>query len=137
MRELKRQIGSLYFERSGLSKDKEKLSRMANEQALQVAPQHVIRDPYVFDFLGIRPSEVLPESGLEAALLDKMQSFLLELGHGFCFEARQKRINIGGKYFFVDLVFYHRVLKCHVLVDLKIDAFDAFEHHHHSRLPTL
>ena len=123
VRELKRQIGSLYFERSGLSRDKEKLSQLANAQALQAAPRHVIRDPYVFDFLDIRPSEVLPESGLEAALLGKLQSFLLELGHGFCFEARQKRLLIGGNYFFVDLVFYHRVLKCHVLVDLKVDAF--------------
>jgi len=123
VRELKRQIGSLYFERSGLSKDKEKLSRLANEQALQAEPQHVIRDPYVFDFLDIRASEVLPESDLEAALIEKLQSFLLELGHGFCFEARQKRLTIGGKYFFVDLVFYHRVLKCHVLVDLKVGAF--------------
>jgi predicted nuclease of restriction endonuclease-like (RecB) superfamily len=123
VREPKRQIGSLYFERSGLSKDKEKLSRLANEHAPQAEPQHVIRDPYVFDFLGIRPSEVLPESGLEAALIEKLQSFLLELGYGFCFEARQKRLLIGGKYFFVDLVFYHRVLKCHVLVDLKVAAF--------------
>lgn len=123
VRELKRQIGSLYFERSGLSKDKEKLSQLANEQALQAGPQHIIRDPYVFDFLGIRPSEVLPESGLEAALIEKLQSFLLELGHGFCFEARQKRLTIGGGHFFVDLVFYHRVLKCHVLLDLKVGAF--------------
>ena len=123
VRELKRQIGSLYFERSGLSKDKEKLARLANEHAGQTEPRHVIRDPYVFDFIGIRPSEVLPESDLEAALIDKMQAFLLELGNGFCFEARQKRINIGGKYYHVDLVFYHRVLKCHVLVDLKAEAF--------------
>jgi len=123
VRELKRQIGSLYFERSGLSRDKEQLSRLANEQALQAQPRHVIRDPYVFEFLGLRPSEVLPESDLEAALLEKMQSFLLELGHGFCFEARQKRLTIGGEHYFVDLVFYHRVLKCHVLVDLKVGAF--------------
>jgi len=123
VRELKRQIASLYFERSGLSWDKEKLSLFANEQALQAEPHHVIREPYVFEFMGIRPSEVLPESDLEAALLEKLQSFLLELGHGFCFEARQKRLLIGGEHFFVDMVFYHRVLNCHVLVDLKVGSF--------------
>ena len=127
VRELKRQIASLYFERSGLSRDKEKLSTLANAAAQQAEVQHVIRDPYVFEFLGLRPQEVLPESDLEAALIEKMQTFLLELGHGFCFEARQKRLIIGGEAFFVDLVFYHRVLKCHVLVDLKVDEF----HHEH------
>jgi hypothetical protein len=83
----------------------------------------VIRDPYVFEFLGIRPPEVMGESGLEDALLDRVQQFLLELGRGFCFEARQKRILIGDEFFFVDLVFYHRLLKCHVLVELKVDEF--------------
>ncbi|MCL2790978.1 MAG: PDDEXK nuclease domain-containing protein [Desulfobulbus sp.] len=123
VRELKRQIGSLYFERSGLSRDPAQLSALANAATMQAEPAHIIRDPYVFEFLGFRPSEALPESGLEAALIGKMQSFLLELGRGFCFEARQKRLNIGGEYYFVDLVFYHRVLKCHVLVELKVGAF--------------
>jgi len=77
----------------------------------------------VFEFLGIRPDEVMGESRLEDALLDKVQQFLLELGRGFCFEARQKRILIGDEFFFVDLVFYHRLLKCHVLIDLKVDEF--------------
>ena len=80
-------------------------------------------DPYVFEFLGLESREVMGESALEDALLDKLQQFLLEMGHGFCFEARQKRLVIGGEHFFVDLVFYHRVLKCHVLVELKTDAF--------------
>jgi len=133
VRELKRQIASLYFERSGLSNDKVKLSALANAAAVQTEPQHVIRDPYVFEFLGLRPSEVLPESDLEAALLEKIQTFLLELGHGFCFEARQKRLVIGGEHFFVDLVFYHRVLKCHVLVELKVGAFN---HEHLGQLNT-
>jgi predicted nuclease of restriction endonuclease-like (RecB) superfamily len=123
VRELKRQIGSLYFERSGLSRDPAKLSALANATTAQADPAHIIRYPYVFEFLGVRSSEALPESCLEAALLKKMQSFLLELGRGFCFEARQKRLNIGGEYYFVDLVFYHRVLKCHVLVELKVGAF--------------
>ncbi|GHV52074.1 hypothetical protein FACS1894206_00180 [Deltaproteobacteria bacterium] len=133
VRELKRQIASLYFERSGLSKNPAKLSEMANIAALQDDPALVIRDPYVFEFLGIRPGEVLPESDLEAVLIEKMRDFLLELGHGFCFEARQKRLIIGGEYFFVDLVFYHRVLKCHVLVELKVGAFS---HEHIGQLNT-
>ncbi|MCL5962190.1 MAG: PDDEXK nuclease domain-containing protein [Chloroflexi bacterium] len=123
VRELKRQIGSLYFERSGLSRDKEALSQPANSDAEAQTPALAIRDPYVFEFLGLRPQEALPESALEATLLAKLESFLLELGHGFCFEARQKRILVGEEAFFVDLVFYHRVLKCHVLVELKVDAF--------------
>lgn len=123
VRELKRQIGSLYFERSGLSRNKEKLSEMANAVAQAAEPAQIIRDPYIFEFLGLHSREVLPESDLEAALLVKLQDFLIELGHGFCFEARQKRLLIGDEYFFVDLVFYHRVLKCHVLVELKVDSF--------------
>ena len=133
VRELRRQIGSLYFERSGLSRDKAKLSEMANAAAVQSEPKHVIRDPYVFEFLGLRPQEVLPEPDLEAALIEKLQTFLLELGHGFCFEARQKRLLIGSDAFFVDLVFYHRVLKCHVLVELKVDEF---RHEHLGQLNT-
>ncbi len=127
VRELRRQIGSLYFERSGLSRDKVKLSEMANTVAGKSEPRHIVRDPYVFEFLGLRPQEVLPESDLEAVLIEKLRDFLLELGHGFCFEGRQKRLLIGGETFFVDLVFYHRVLKCHVLVELKVDEF----HHEH------
>jgi predicted nuclease of restriction endonuclease-like (RecB) superfamily len=133
VRELRRQIGSLYFERSGLSRDKAKLSQMANAAAVQPEPRHVIRDPYVFEFLGLRPQEVLPESDMEAALIERLRDFLLELGHGFCFEARQKRLPIGGETFFVDLVFYHRVLKCHVLVELKMDEF---RHEHLGQLNT-
>ena len=124
VRELKRQIASLYFERSGLSRNKEKLAALARAGAEQAESKLDVRDPYVFEFLGIKPAEVMHESDLERALIDKLQDFLLELGHGFCFEARQRRILIGGEHFFVDLVFYHRVLKCHVLVELKIAAFN-------------
>jgi predicted nuclease of restriction endonuclease-like (RecB) superfamily len=123
VRELKRQIGSLYYERSGLSTDKEKLSQLANQGAEVASPSLNIRDPYVFEFLGLRAHEVMSESVLEDILLDRLQSFLLELGHGFCFEARQKRLLIGDEHFFVDLVFYHRILKCHVLVELKVGDF--------------
>jgi predicted nuclease of restriction endonuclease-like (RecB) superfamily len=123
VRELKRQIATQYFQRSGLSTDKEALARLAHAQAEPQQNRQVIRDPYVFEFLGLKPQEVMSESHLEDALLDKLQAFLLELGHGFCFEARQKRLLIGGEHFFVDLVFYHRILKCHVLIELKNDAF--------------
>lgn len=123
VRELKRQIGSLYYERSGLSRNKQKLAELANENAETQAPRLNIRDPYVFEFLGLKPKEVMSESHLEDQLIDKLEEFLLELGHGFCFEARQKRILIGDEHFFVDLVFYHRILKCHVLVELKLERF--------------
>jgi predicted nuclease of restriction endonuclease-like (RecB) superfamily len=123
VRELKRQINSLYFERSGLSKDRTKLAELAQAGAETSEPKLAIRDPYVFEFLGLKPREVMSESHLEEQLLDKLQDFLLELGHGFCFEARQKRILIGNTHGFVDLVFYHRVLKCHVLVELKLEQF--------------
>lgn len=123
IRELKRQIESLYFERSGLSKDKKKLSEVLNLQAVQLLPRDVINDPLTVEFLGLSDRALVSESDLEQALLDHLQMFLLELGYGFCFEARQKRILIDGEYYFIDLVFYHRILKCHVLVDLKIEKF--------------
>ena len=123
VRELQRQIESLYFERSGLSKDKKKLSEMVNLQAVQLSPRDVINDPLTIEFLGLSDRALVTESDLEQALLDHLQEFLLELGYGFCFEARQKRILIDGEYYFIDLVFYHRILKCHILVDLKIEKF--------------
>ncbi len=76
------------------------------------------------NFVGLKPREVMSESHLEDQLLDKLQEFLLELGHGFCFEARQKRILIGDSHGFIDLVFYHRILKCHVLIELKLNEFN-------------
>lgn len=123
VRELKRQIASLYYERSELSTDKARLAARTQESAVPPAPTFPIRDPYVFEFLGLKPQEVMGESQLEDQLLDHLQTFLLELGHGFCFEAQQKRILIGESHGFIDLVFYHRILKCHVLVELKLQAF--------------
>jgi len=123
VRELKRQIDTLYYERSSLSKNKRKLSKIVQSQSQTISSTQIIRDPYVFEFLGIEAKEIIEESKLEDSLLDKLQEFLLELGRGFCFEARQKRILIGDEYFFVDLVFYHRILKCHVLIELKVDSF--------------
>lgn len=123
VRELKRQIGSLYFERSSLSTDKDKLANMTHACAEQNESKLTIRDPYIFEFLDLKSHEVMRESDLEDALLDKMQDFLLELGNGFCFEARQRSILIGTTHYFIDMVFYHRLLKCHVLVELKVEAF--------------
>ncbi len=133
VRELKRQIASLYFQRSGLSTDKNKLAALANQGAEHASLALTVRDPYVFEFLGIKAREAMGESELEDSLLDKVQEFLLELGHGFCFETRQKRILIGDTQYFVDLVFYHRVLKCHVLIELKVDEF---KHEHIGQLNT-
>ena len=123
VRELKRQINSLYYELSGLSVDKEKLSELAHNSAEQSQPQLAMRDPYIFEFLGLKAREVMSESHLEDELLSHIEEFLLELGHGFCFEARQKRILIGESDYFIDLVFYHRILKCHILVELKLSEF--------------
>ena len=123
VRELKRQIASMYYERTALSTQPERLSQATQSQAEQDSLRLSIRDPYVFDFLGLKPMEVVSERSLEEALIGKLQDFLLELGRGFCFEARQKRLLIGDEYFTVDLVFYHRLLKCHVLIDLKDEAF--------------
>ncbi|OFZ99074.1 MAG: cytoplasmic protein [Betaproteobacteria bacterium RIFCSPLOWO2_02_FULL_62_17] len=133
VRELQRQIGALYFERSRLSKNPAKLSALVQASAEVAEPQFSIRDPYVFEFLGLKSQEVMGESDLENGLLDKLQAFLIELGHGFCFEARQKRILIGDTHGFIDLVFYHRILKCHVLIELKVAGF---KHEHLGQLNT-
>ncbi|MDR0909421.1 MAG: PDDEXK nuclease domain-containing protein [Spirochaetaceae bacterium] len=124
VKELKRQINSLYYERSGLSKDKEKLSQMANLKAELQDVKLTIKDPYIFEWFGLDPSEVVSESQLENLLIKNLEKFLMELGNGFCFEARQKRIVIDDDQYFVDLVFYHRILKCHVLIELKLQEFN-------------
>lgn len=133
VRTLKRQIATLYFERSGLSKDKEKLAAMVKKGVETAEPKLAIRDPYIFEFLGLRAQDAVAESDLEAALVENLREFLLELGHGFCLEAQQKSIVIGNTRGFVDLVFYHRILKCHVLVELKVDEF---RHEHLGQLNT-
>jgi predicted nuclease of restriction endonuclease-like (RecB) superfamily len=121
--ELERQINSLFFERSGLSKDKQKLSDLVNQKAVQLLPKDIFNDPVTIEFLGLSDRAIISESDLEQAILDHLQMFLLEMGLGFCFEARQKRILIDDTYDFIDLVFYHRILKCHVLIDLKTEKF--------------
>lgn len=123
VRQLKRQMNSLLYERTGLSTDKKGLIQDINEKAEPSTPEGIMRDPYVFEFVGLEPREKFAESELEEALISHLQVFLLELGKGFCFEARQKRLTIDGEYYYVDLVFYHRILKCHVLIDLKTRKF--------------
>ena len=125
VRQLQRQIGSLLFERTGLSTDKRAVIEAARMQASEApsAIADLIRDPYVLEFVGLAERTHYRESELEGALLDHLQSFLLELGAGFCFEARQKRITVGNEHDYIDLVFYHRRLRCHLLIDLKVRAF--------------
>jgi predicted nuclease of restriction endonuclease-like (RecB) superfamily len=124
-RQLQRQIASLLYERTGLSTDKQAVIERARQQALD-APTDIaglIRDPYVLEFVGLSERPHYLENDLERALLDHIQQFLLELGTGFCFEARQRRITVGNEHDRIDLVFYHRVLRCHLLIDLKVRAF--------------
>ena len=125
VRQLQRQIGSLLYERTGLSTDKQAVIERARRQAVE-APGPIadlIRDPYVLEFTGLADQPRYHESDLEAALLDHLQAFLLELGTGFCFEARQKRLTVGNEHDYLDLVFYHRLLRCHLLIDLKMRPF--------------
>lgn len=124
VRELKRQVGTLLFERTGLSEDKKAVIERTAKGAERMSPGMVIRDPYIFEFMGIKTYEALNESQLEAELLGKLENFLLELGYGFCLEGRRKRILIGDEYYFIDVVLYHRILKCHVLIELKMDRFN-------------
>lgn len=133
VRALKRQIATLYFERSGLSSDKQKLAVMVKARADMAEPKLAIRDPYVFELLGLKTKDAVEESDLEAAVVTNLRDFLLELGHGFCLESQQKSIVIGNTRGFVDLVFYHRILRCHVLVELKVDEF---RHEHIGQLNT-
>lgn len=123
VRELDRQVSSQYYERMGLSKDKKALQKLAVKNAQQLAPRDILHNPVTLEFLGIEQQEVYTETKLESYILNHLQAFLLEMGRGFCFEARQKRILIDQDYFKADLIFYHRILKCHVIIDLKIDRF--------------
>jgi predicted nuclease of restriction endonuclease-like (RecB) superfamily len=133
VRELRRQIATLLYERTGLSSNKTAVVELAHKKSESTTPAMAIREPYIFEFLGFTHHEIITEMELEKGLLEKLQSFLLELGFGFCFEARQKRILMGDEDFFVDLVFYHRILRCHVLIELKVDEFS---HQHLGQLNT-
>ena len=120
VRELERQINSLLFERLAKSKDKAGLMKLATKGQEIITSSDVFKDPVVIEFLGLPESPRLVESDLEQALIDNLQSFLLELGKGFAFVSRQERITLDGDHFYIDLVFYHAVLKCYVLIDLKV-----------------
>lgn len=131
--EFKRQINSLAYERVGLSANTE----IAFEQLHnKIEPEQIsdaVKSVFFFDFLGLKSNDLVEEQELETALINHLQAFIQELGIGFCFEARQKRILIDDEYYFTDLVFYHRILKCHILIELKIDSF---KHEHLSQLNT-
>ena len=118
--ELKRQYGSSLYERLALSRDKEGIMNLAAEGQIISHPEDLLKDPYVLEFLGLDEKNRYSESDLESAIIDKLEHFLLELGKGFLFEARQKRFTFDEEHFFVDLVFYNRLLRCYVLIDLKI-----------------
>jgi predicted nuclease of restriction endonuclease-like (RecB) superfamily len=119
-RELDRQIHSLLFERLAKSRNKEGVLRLVNEGAEAFSPQDLLRDPFVLEFTGLPERGEWLETDLEQALMNKLQQFLLELGRDFFFVARQKRITVDNEHGFVDLVFYHRTLRCFVLIDLKV-----------------
>ena len=119
-RELERQINSLLFERLALSKNKKGLMRLATKGQVIQRPADVFKDPVVMEFLGLPALPKLVESHLEEALINNLQAFLLELGKGFAFMSRQERITLDGDHFYIDLVFYHTILKCFVLIDLKV-----------------
>lgn len=119
VRQLSRQVGSSLYERLALSRDKNEVMRLAQEGQTVEKPADIIKDPITLEFLGLKPDVAYSESKLENALIGKMQTFLLELGKGFLFEARQKRFSFDEQHFYVDLVFYNRLLQCYVLIDLK------------------
>jgi predicted nuclease of restriction endonuclease-like (RecB) superfamily len=118
-RQLERQINSQLYERLQLSNDKEKVLAVAKKEIQPESPKEIIKDPMVLEFLGLKPQAEYYEKDLENALITNMQSFLLELGNGFSFVARQKRLQIEDDDFFVDLVFYNRLLRCFVLIEIK------------------
>lgn len=119
-RQLERQISTLYYERLLASREQAPVKAEAAELTAPLSAENFIKDPYVLEFLDLKDYPALRESNLEQALIDKLQEFLLELGRGFCFAARQKLMRYEDEDFYLDLVFYHSILKCHVLIDLKI-----------------
>lgn len=123
VRDLKRAVESLLYESTGLSSDKNAVVT-SQEAQKDLTPESLFRNTYLLEFLGLEGKDVYTESDLEERIITQLQNFLLELGRGFCFEARQKRITFGNTHYRIDLVFYHRILKCHVLLDLKIGEFD-------------
>jgi predicted nuclease of restriction endonuclease-like (RecB) superfamily len=124
IRELQRQRDSMLYERIGLSENRDAVLALAREGALDASPAAQLRDPYVFEFLGIERRAVTSESDLERALVDHLQDFLFEMGRDFCFVARQFRITAGNRHHYIDLLLFHRRLRCLVAIDLKLGAFE-------------
>ena len=120
LRELRRQFDSSLYERLAMSRDKDSIRALAMDGQLVEKPEQLLKNPYVLEFLGLREEVRYSERELETAIIDKLEHFLLELGKGFLFEARQKRFTFDEEHYFVDLVFYNRLLRCYVLLDLKI-----------------
>ena len=131
VRELERQIATLTYERVGLSANTDLAFQELNNKIIPETTDDAIKSIYFFDFLNLPNAHLVQENQLEEALISHLEKFIIELGNGFCFEARQKRILIDDEYCFVDLVFYHRLLKCHILIELKVDKF---KHEHLSQL---
>ncbi len=131
VRELERQIATLTYERVGLSANTDLAFQELKNKIIPETTDDAIKSIYFFDFLNLPNTHLVQESQLEEALINHLEKFIIELGNGFCFEARQKRILIDDEYCFVDLVFYHRLLKCHILIELKVDKF---KHEHLSQL---
>ncbi len=122
-RQLERQINTMFYERMLASRDKDKVKEeIAVSAPKTLAPREIIRDPFILEFLGIKQGEHFLEGDLEQMLISKLQHFLLELGRGYSFVARQKRITLDGQHFYIDLVFYNILARCYVLIDLKIDT---------------
>jgi len=122
VRELQRAVNSMLYERTGLSFDKEKVIENQKKQ-LPILPEDFFKNPYILEFLELKQETDYSENDLEQAIINHLQTFLIELGKGFCFEARQKRITFDNTHYFIDLVFYHRILKCNILIDLKLGEF--------------
>ena len=120
LRELRRQFNSSLYERLALSRDKKKVHDLSKRGQIVEKPEDLMKDPYVLEFLGLKEESVYSETDLETSIINRIEHFLLELGKGFLFEARQKRFTFDDKHFRVDLVFYNRILRCYVLIDLKI-----------------
>ncbi|MBR6026654.1 MAG: DUF1016 family protein [Neisseriaceae bacterium] len=119
VRELKRQMKSMLFQRLALSKNKDEVLKLAQDGQIIEKPEDILKEPYIFEFTGLPQLPVYKEGDLEVALVENLSQFLLELGKGFAYIGRQQNINIAGRNYKIDLVFYHRILKCFVLIDLK------------------
>ena len=127
VRDLKRQMKSCLFERLALSKDKEGVLKLAKEGHIVETPDDLMKDPFILEFLNIPQQNQFLESELEEKIISNLQQFIMEMGKGFAFIGRQYRMSVGGKHFYLDLLFYHRILKCFVLVDLKRGEIDHLD----------